>query len=135
MEVEEILRRLDGYVSHLLTYYASKSYESYRNVRPSYMLGRFEAAYQVAYGIIEERTIQDAIDAAHEDMTFYYAQLEKDLPALWRSYYKGLIGGYKIIIVYLGRLKYEYESTTDYPLRHLWSEVGFENLADAVNIY
>lgn len=136
MEVEEILRRLDSYISWAITYYARKSYKSYWVGTPSYMLGRFEAVYQVAYALIEEYTIQDVIDAIHDDIAYYDEVLRNDnLRSLMRSYYKGLVRGYKRTIVFLDRLKYEYESATDYPIKHVWSVVGFENIADAINSY
>lgn len=118
----EMLNKVNALVNHMMCVYESRSRRAYEMQTPTYFMGKFEAAYQFAYAVIEGENIQDAIDMLNDDIRYY----ANDNNRYMHGYCKAAITIVKVMTQLERQFKYEYD------IKSVWSLYNFDDIANAI---
>lgn len=111
-QLQELAKKIDSLMLHGIKYY----YKKYRNGDSAFFSGMLDAYYCFSYNVADcecfgPQTVQDAIDAAHEDIA-YCTERYHQTKAM---YYKGLIKGNRQIVDTLARFADNDSITVKHP--------------------
>lgn len=118
----EMLNKVNALVNHIMCMYENRSRRAYETQTPTYFMGCFEAAYQFAYGVIENENIQDAIDLLNDDIRYY----ANDTSAYMHGYVKVAATIVKVMVQLERQFKHEYG------IKSVWSLYNFNDIASAI---
>lgn len=118
----EMLNKVNALVNHMMCMYEKRSRRAYEMQTPTYFMGMFEATYQFAYAIIEDKCIQYAIDLLNDDI-IYYDKYDN-------AYFHGYIKAANTIIGVMKQLERQFKC--DYDIEDVWYLYSFDDIANAI---
>lgn len=123
--VNELVAKIDNFVAYEL----ERSFERLEETSEYSMMyddrcGRVDAFYSFAYAIVDEYSVQDAIDNLNDDIKAW------EFNAKHYAYYHGYVAEAQRIIRTIGNFVdwYYTENMYEYPIKHVLSVVGLNNL-------
>ena len=114
--INEMMNDIDNMVHKSLVLFFKRVDRPNEN---GYFSGQLDAYYRFAYYMVDDYTIQDAIDELLDDGMVY--SVYTDL------YHRGYCHAMHKIVDYMHRARREYEDECDEPIRHVFSCLCIDN--------
>ena len=122
--VNELVAKIDNFIA----YEINRSYERLEETSEDSLMydarcGRVDAIYSFAYAIVDEYSVQDAIDDMKEDIS-YYADKAK-----YYAFHRAYVAEARRIIRTIENFTnwYYINNMYEYPIKHVLSIVGLNN--------